>query len=149
MKKNFANLLLLYRKWKKRDGKLFKKNSSVCIFLYKVKHFLKWRDIRPSMVTHTQNLCSAFNPSKVHTQLWTHTHTQLPPPPPISSDMEFLMSVQARFYGVLHGAKYPQTKAKAIKRFGKLSKVFLQRWAMQPIKDISVDFFNAMANQKR
>ncbi len=27
----------------------------------------KWRDIRPSMVTHTRNLCSAFNPSKVHT----------------------------------------------------------------------------------
>ncbi len=31
------------------------------------------------MVTHTQNLCSAINPSKVHTQQWTHTpwtHTQ-------------------------------------------------------------------------
>ncbi len=84
MKKNFANLLLLYRKWKKRNIKLFKKNSSVCIFLYKVKHFLKWRDIRPSMVTHTQNLCSAFNPSKVHTQLWTHTHTHtVAPPPPL------------------------------------------------------------------
>ncbi len=27
------------------------------------------------MVTHTQNLCAAFNPSKVHTQQWTHTHT--------------------------------------------------------------------------
>ncbi len=26
-----------------------------------------------SMVTHTRNLCSAFNPSKVHTH--THTHT--------------------------------------------------------------------------
>ncbi len=26
-----------------------------------------WRDILPSMVTHTRNLCSAFNPSKVHT----------------------------------------------------------------------------------
>ncbi len=38
----------------------------------------KWRDIRPSMVTHTRNLCSANNPSKVHTAvnkntLWTHT----------------------------------------------------------------------------
>ncbi len=34
-----------------------------------------WRDIRPSMVTHTWNTCSAFNPSKVHThtQQWTHT----------------------------------------------------------------------------
>ncbi len=31
----------------------------------------KWSDIRPSMVTHTRNLCSAINPSKVH----THTHT--------------------------------------------------------------------------
>ncbi len=70
-------------------------------------------------------------------------------PPSILSVMEFLMSVQAGCRGVLHGAKYPQTKAKAIKRSGKLSKVFLQRWAMQPIKNISVDFFNAMANQKR
>ncbi len=29
----------------------------------------------PSMVTHTQNLCSAFNPSKVHTHSSEHTHT--------------------------------------------------------------------------
>ncbi len=36
----------------------------------------KWSDMWPSMVTHTQNLCSAFNPSKcTHTQQWTHTHT--------------------------------------------------------------------------
>ncbi len=28
----------------------------------------------PSMVTHTRNLCSAFNPSKVHTP-WTHTRS--------------------------------------------------------------------------
>ncbi len=35
----------------------------------------KWRDIWPSMLPHTRNLCSAFNPSKVHTQQWTHTHT--------------------------------------------------------------------------
>ncbi len=34
---------------------------------------VKWRDIRPSMVTHTQNLCSAFNPSKVHTHSSEHT----------------------------------------------------------------------------
>ncbi len=34
-----------------------------------------WRDIRPSMVTHTRNLCSAFNPSKVHTHSSEHTHT--------------------------------------------------------------------------
>ncbi len=41
----------------------------------------KWRDMWPSMVTHTRNLCSAFNPSKVHTQTvnthtpWTHTRS--------------------------------------------------------------------------
>ncbi len=29
----------------------------------------------PSMVTHTQNLCSAINPSKVHTNSSEHTHT--------------------------------------------------------------------------
>ncbi len=32
-------------------------------------------DIRPSMVSHTRNLCSAFNPSKVHTHSSEHTHT--------------------------------------------------------------------------
>ncbi len=72
-----------------------------------------------------------------------------PPPPPISSVMESLMSAQVQLYGVLDGAKYPQMKANTIKRSGKLSNVFLQRWAMYPIKDISVDFFNAMANRKR
>ncbi len=35
----------------------------------------KWRDIWPSIVTHTQNSCSAINLSQVHTQQWTHTHT--------------------------------------------------------------------------
>ncbi len=35
----------------------------------------KWRDMWPSMVTHTRNLCSAFNPSKVHTHSSEHTHT--------------------------------------------------------------------------
>ncbi len=39
----------------------------------------KWCDTRPSMVTHTRNLCSAFNPSKVHTQQWTHTHREHTP----------------------------------------------------------------------
>ncbi len=29
----------------------------------------------PSMVTHTRNSCSAFNPSKVHTHSSEHTHT--------------------------------------------------------------------------
>ncbi len=32
-----------------------------------------WRDMWPSMVTHTQNLCSPFILSKVHTH--THTHS--------------------------------------------------------------------------
>ncbi len=35
----------------------------------------KWSDMRPSMVTHTRNLCSAFDPSKVHTHSSEHTHT--------------------------------------------------------------------------
>ncbi len=37
----------------------------------------KWHDIQPSMVTHARNLCSAFNPSKVHTHthISEHTHT--------------------------------------------------------------------------
>ncbi len=38
---------------------------------------VKWSesDIRRSMVTHTRNLCSAFNPSNVHTHSSEHTHT--------------------------------------------------------------------------
>ncbi len=36
------------------------------------------RDIRPSMVTHTRNLCSAFNPC-AHTQQWTHTQREHTP----------------------------------------------------------------------
>ncbi len=40
----------------------------------------KWLDIRPCMVAHTRNLCSAINPSKVHTHCsehtpWTHTRS--------------------------------------------------------------------------
>ncbi len=39
----------------------------------------KWSDVWSSMVTHTQNLCSAFNPSKcTHTVVNTHTHTHTP-----------------------------------------------------------------------
>ncbi len=35
---------------------------------------MKWRVAKHG--DHTQNLCSAFNPSKcTHTQQWTHTHT--------------------------------------------------------------------------
>ncbi len=53
----------------------------LCIFLGHLKtqnmHFWKWkwRDMWPSMVTHTRNLCSAINPSKVHTHRSEHTHT--------------------------------------------------------------------------
>ncbi len=35
-----------------------------------------WHDIWPSMVTNTRNLCSAFNPSTVHTHSSEYTHTQ-------------------------------------------------------------------------
>ncbi len=35
----------------------------------------KWRDIQPSMVTHTRNSCSAFNPSNMHTHTAVNTHT--------------------------------------------------------------------------
>ncbi len=35
----------------------------------------KWIDMWPSMVTHTRNLCSAINPSKVHIHSSEHTHT--------------------------------------------------------------------------
>ncbi len=35
----------------------------------------KWHDMWPSMVAHTLNLCSAFNPSEVHTHSSEHTHT--------------------------------------------------------------------------
>ncbi len=38
---------------------------------------VKWSDVWPDMVTHTRNLCSAFNPSKVHTH--THTHCEHTP----------------------------------------------------------------------
>ncbi len=36
----------------------------------------KWSDIRLSMVTHTRNSCSAFNPFKVHTHSSEHTHRE-------------------------------------------------------------------------
>ncbi len=38
---------------------------------YMPYNYIYWLDILPSMVTHTQNSCSAFNPS-AHTQQWTH-----------------------------------------------------------------------------
>ncbi len=51
--------------------------------MYMVLHFNNNNsDVLSSMVTHTRNWCSAFNPSKcAHTQQWvvnkhTHTHTR-------------------------------------------------------------------------
>ncbi len=48
--------------------------SNVIIYKYSAKYSTKGKrkgcDVWPSMVTHTLNLCSAFNPSKC-----THTHT--------------------------------------------------------------------------
>ncbi len=51
---------------------------SVCLFtVYIHTHIYveSESDMWPSMVTHTQNLCSAFIPSKVHTHSSKHTHT--------------------------------------------------------------------------
>ncbi len=47
-------------------------------YLAKLQSFIlkKWSDIRLSMVTHTQNLCSAFNTSKVHTHTAVNTHPE-------------------------------------------------------------------------
>ncbi len=55
-----------------------KKEKYVCMYIYIYIYIRKRSDIKPSMVTHTRNLCSAFNPSRVHThtQQWTHTHTR-------------------------------------------------------------------------
>ncbi len=42
----------------------------------------KWSDVWPIIVTHTRNLCSAFNPSKwthIHTHTHTHTHHEHTP----------------------------------------------------------------------
>ncbi len=40
---------------------------------------LKWRDIQPSMVTHTRNACFAFTHPSAHTQQWKHTHHEHTP----------------------------------------------------------------------
>ncbi len=48
--------------------------SNIQLIKYIYIFFFKWCDIRPSVGTHTQNLCSAFNPSKVHTHSSEHTH---------------------------------------------------------------------------
>ncbi len=41
------------------------------MYIYESASDVTW----PSMVTHTRNLCSAINPSKVHTHSSEHTHT--------------------------------------------------------------------------
>ncbi len=53
------------------------KEQSWMYRIYTKMKVKKWSesDIWPSMVTHTRNLCSAFNPSKVH----THTHREHTP----------------------------------------------------------------------
>ncbi len=58
----------------------------VCLFYeYKRMHIRdmkvkwKWRDIRPSMVTNTRNLCCAINPSKVGTHSSEQTHREHTP----------------------------------------------------------------------
>ncbi len=40
---------------------------------------LKWHGIQQSMVTHTLNLCSAFNPSKVNIHSSKHSHCEHTP----------------------------------------------------------------------
>ncbi len=49
--------------------------SASCVFEFVCVFKVTWRDIRPSMVTHTRNLCSAFNPSNVLIHSSEHTHT--------------------------------------------------------------------------
>ncbi len=61
-----------YVPWGKAIIALKKKRVGFTVY----NAFLKWCDIRPNMVTHTRNSCSAFNPSKcTHTAVNTHTHT--------------------------------------------------------------------------
>ncbi len=51
------------------------KGNTWSVTIGRLLYMSKWRDIRPRMVTHTRNLCSAFNPSNVHTHSSEHTHT--------------------------------------------------------------------------
>ncbi len=47
----------------------------VLIFSFSFSYFSTLSVVLASMVTHTQNLCSAFNPYKVHTHTAVNTHT--------------------------------------------------------------------------
>ncbi len=67
-------------------------------------------EIRPSMVTHTRNLCSAINPSKVHTHSsehthtpWTHTHTVNTHPEQWAAIYAAAPGEQLRFGALLKG----------------------------------------------
>ncbi len=72
---------------------------------------VKWSesDIRPSMVTHTRNLCSAFNPSKVrtdsseHTPMFTFVHIFVP------FSIVFCSTVHCRLYTVHKQIVWPWT----------------------------------------
>ncbi len=75
-----------------------------------------------------------FEKSPEYSSIHTHTHTHNMGGGARGGSWNFWCQCRPGCRGVLHGAKYPQTKAKAIKRSSKLSKVFLQHWAMQPIK---------------
>ncbi len=57
----------------------FKSESALCMKLLGPIESESESDIRPSMVTHTRNLCSAFDPSKVHTHSSEHTHREHTP----------------------------------------------------------------------
>ncbi len=50
-------------------------NKSITLSLSIYLSMWKWGDIHPSMVTHTRNLCSAFDPPKVHTHT-VNTHPE-------------------------------------------------------------------------
>ncbi len=60
---------ILIQKWKSENI-----NAIVILNKWKWKK-LTWRGMWPTMVTHILNLCSAINPSKVHTHSSEHTHT--------------------------------------------------------------------------
>ncbi len=79
------NSAILCRKWQAKKcfqdkgAKKFRTQSKfylyqiyICLYLKMLKKW-KWRNIRPSMVTHTRNACSALSPFTVHTHSSEHT----------------------------------------------------------------------------
>ncbi len=66
---NYNIITVLYANFGEHKAQEFP--HMICfICLYKNSILFFWSDVWPSMVTHTQNVCSAFNPSKC-----THTHS--------------------------------------------------------------------------